>query len=170
MTSWKDNNVLGSRRLVEEVLGVTAESEKVVAENGVHLRKLINDRIAEFGPNCDLNDIDVSHITNMSNMFYDSEFNGDISKWDVSNVENMNFMFFYSSFNGDISRWDISGVKDMSGMFKKSKFNGDISNWDVSGVENMGDMFDNSPLKGNEPEWYKRRARLNMLMLNPVYN
>ena len=66
MTSWKDNNVLGSRRLVEEVLDLTSESERIVAGNGAHLRKLIKDRIAEFGPNCDLNDIDVSQITDMS--------------------------------------------------------------------------------------------------------
>ena len=119
MTSWKDNNLLGSRRLVEEVLDLTSESEKVVARDKRHLRELIKDRIAEFGPNCDLNDIDVSNVTDMSELFSDS------------------------SFNGSISQWDVSSVRDMR------------------------NMFDNSPLEGKEPDWYKRRAQLNMLTLNP---
>ena len=98
MTSWKDNNVLGSKRLVEEVLSLTAKSRKVVARNQLHLRKLVKDRISKFGPNCDLNDIDVSHITDMSSLFYKSEFNGNISQWDVSNVRNMSYIFKDSKF------------------------------------------------------------------------
>ena len=92
------------------------------------LEKLIERRIKEQGPNCDLNDIDVSRITDMGGLFiYLSEFNGDISGWDVSRVEDMSYLFDNSNFNGDISKWDVSNVKDMSGMFHCSKFNGDIS-------------------------------------------
>ena len=83
------------------------------------LKEIINDRIRMQGPNCDLNDIDVSLITNMSYLFYDSKFNGDISCWDVSNVTDMNSMFAYSYFDGDISKWDVSKVKNMGGMFTK---------------------------------------------------
>ena len=36
-------------------------------------------------------------------MFSYTEFNGDISSWNVSNVTNMHSMFFDSAFNGDIS-------------------------------------------------------------------
>ena len=108
MTSQKNDSTL-----------TTKGSKKVVAKNKVYLRVMIIERIEEQGPNCDLNDIDVSQVTDMSYLFF------------------------------------------------MMRFNGDISSWDVSGVENMGDMFDNSPLKGNEPDWYKRRARLNRLMLNP---
>jgi surface protein len=36
-------------------------------------------------------------------MFSTSEFNGDISNWDVSNVTNMEGIFYNSKFNGDIS-------------------------------------------------------------------
>ena len=57
------------------------------------LRDIIKARVSKEGPNCDLNDIDVSLVTNMSYLFYGSKFNGDISKWNVSNVKDMSYMF-----------------------------------------------------------------------------
>ena len=71
------------------------------------LSDIIKDRVSEEGPNCDLNDIDTSLITDMTGLFYDSEFNGDISEWNVSNVVNMSRMFEDSKFNKDISNWNI---------------------------------------------------------------
>ena len=138
MTSWKNNNTLESRRLVEEVLHPSKKarkSRKIVVTSFPQLRDLIDDRVKEFGPNCDLNDIDVSQITDMSGLFK------------------------YSNFNGDISQWDVSNVIDMSHMFYGSKFNGDISQWNVSKVTDMRHMFDNSPLKGKEPSWYEKNPR-----------
>ena len=95
------------------------------------LKALIEQRIEEQGLNCDLNDIDVSKVTDMSKLFSYSEFNGDISKWDVSRVKNMISMFYDSKFTGDISEWDVSNVKRMHNMFK------------------------DSPLEGKEPSWYR---------------
>ena len=76
----------------------------IVVSNSVELKKLIDRRIREQGPNCDLNDIDVSRVTDMSHLFYKSNFNGDISKWDVSNVKYMDYMFCFSDFNGDLKQ------------------------------------------------------------------
>ena len=165
---------------IKEQLVVESESDDLKPDNREELEDLISQRIEEYGPKCDLNDIDVSRVTdmsflfcdmtfdgdiskwdvsrvkNMSSMFAGSTFNGDLSKWDVSRVENMNSMFSYSRFNGDISDWDVSKVKNMISMFYDSKFTGDISGWDVSSVRRMHNMFKDSPLEGKEPSWYKK--------------
>ena len=75
------------------------------------LENIIKQRIDSEGNKCNLNDIDTSNITDMSNLFAYKDFNGDISKWNVSNVTNMECTFSYSKFNSDISNWDVSHVK-----------------------------------------------------------
>ena len=83
------------------------------------LEQIIKDRISKDGPHCDLNDIDVSQITDMSYLFSESDFNGNISKWDVSKVENMVAMFAFSEFNQDISNWKINKDCKTTDMFNK---------------------------------------------------
>ena len=107
------------------------------------LQDIITRRIEQEGNEVDLNDIDVSNITDMSGLFKGTDFNGNISKWNVSNVTNMRYMFTESkTFNKDISKWDVLKVKDMGYMFYKCEsFNQDISDWNVSNVTNMEGMF-----------------------------
>lgn len=149
------NKIINMRKLREYITVEESGSYDLKPTNKKELEKLIKQRMKEQGPNCDLNDIDVSEIKDMSALFYNSEFNGDISKWDVSNVTNMDSMFEGSEFNGDISKWDVSNVKDMHSMFYNSSFEGDISKWSVSRVKDMSYMFVGSPLEGNEPSWCK---------------
>ena len=85
------------------------------------LKKLIDDRLSNEGISCDLNDIDVSLITNMAYLFYNSNFIGDISKWNTSNVKNMGGMFSRSKFNQDISNWNINKDCETFNMFTDSK-------------------------------------------------
>jgi len=44
------------------------------------LKKIIEQQIKKYGNNVNLNNIDVSNITDMYMLFYSSEFNGNISK------------------------------------------------------------------------------------------
>ncbi|MBO5003711.1 MAG: BspA family leucine-rich repeat surface protein [Clostridia bacterium] len=75
----------------------------------------------------DLNDIDVSKIANMSNLFardvlfqyIDKDF--DVSNWDVSNVTYMTNMFYgWTEFTGKgLKNWNVSNVEDMTQIFKR---------------------------------------------------
>ncbi len=124
----------------------TGKTAVLIPETKEELIEMIKNEIQEKGWNCNLNHIKTHKITSMSLLFSSlgcgfNKFNGDISKWDVSNVTDMYAMFYNSFFNGDISKWKTEKVTDMGNMFGFSYFNGDISKWNVSNVKDMHDMF-----------------------------
>ncbi|MCL9822572.1 BspA family leucine-rich repeat surface protein, partial [Helicobacter colisuis] len=97
-----------------------------------------------------IEDWDVSHVTNMRNMFRGAvNFNSDISSWDVSNVRDMSYMFYdANSFNQSLDNWDVSNVKNMENMF--------FSVADV--VNTFAGLFgakQQLPNKKRLPKWYK---------------
>ena len=66
----------------------------------------------------------------MSNMFADSNFNGDISEWNVEKVQLIDNMFSGNKvFNKDISNWKLISVTYVDYMFENSNFNKDIKRW-----------------------------------------
>ena len=129
--------------LQEKLVIKKSNQYKYFPQSKEELKSIVKKRIKDEGNEVNLNDIDVSQITDISNLFNGTDFNGDISQWDVSNVTNMYGLFYCcDKFNQDISDWDVSNVKNMYCMFSYCKnFNQDISNWDVSNVTNMTEIF-----------------------------
>lgn len=121
------------------------------------LRAIIEERLKN-DDNADLNDIDVSEITDMSALFFRKfPHNINISEWDVSNVTDMTSMFMYGhEFNANLSKWDVSNVKSMRYMFcdcNKFEAKG-LENWKPSKCEDMYNMFKDT-YNANIPSWYK---------------
>lgn len=91
-----------------------------------------------------INNWDVSHITNMSQMFSDAQlFNEPLDEWEVGNVTDMSSMFFRAAtFNQPINNWDVGKVTNFSGMFyDASAFNQPLNSWNVSNTIDMSYMF-----------------------------
>ena len=102
----------------------TGKSSFLIPYDKRELINMIDKAITDNGKNCSLNHIDVSNITDMSNLFRFNKaryFDGDISKWDVSNVADMSSMFENSLFRGDIHNWRTDWVYNTNGMFKNCR-------------------------------------------------
>lgn len=96
---------------------------------------------------------EMDNVCNLSNMFYESNFNHPIESWSVGNARNMAGMFSHTPFNQPLNSWDVSNVRDMYAMFRNSEFNQSLSSWDVSNVENMDEMFANSKFNHSLDSW-----------------
>ncbi len=117
--------------------------------------------------NTNMNDWNVSNVTNMYGMFRRANFNQDISNWDVSNVTDMSHMFYATPFNQDIGDWDVSSVVKMRRMFEESHFNQDISNWDMSSITDLFDMLNGEhPIKFSTQNYDKLLISLSNQNLN----
>ena len=78
------------------------------------------------------------------NTFYYSSLNQSLITWNVSHVTDMSNMFAgASSFNQPLNSWNVSQVTDLSGMLSSaSSFNQPLGSWDVSHVTDMSYMFE----------------------------
>ncbi len=143
-------------------------TEKYTPKNTTELKRLIQRDIQEQGSTVNLNYINTSAITDMSDLFTTKEgatFNGAIHCWDVGSVVDMSAMFKGASrFNQNINSWDVGSVVDMSAMFKgASRFNQNINGWDVRKVVNMSEMFSNATNFDQDlDEWKMARNTQNM--------
>lgn len=96
-----------------------------------------------------LEKIDTSNCTDMSNVFFASDYitEIDLSSWDMSQVTTTSYMFSQAmrlTTIGDTSNWNLSNMTDMSEMFDNTKRLETvigIDKWDVSNVTDMEGMF-----------------------------
>lgn len=119
---------------------------KYFPKNLQELRNAIRKHNIET-PDLDLNDIDVSQVTDFGELFAHFENETiDISGWDMSNAENLGGMFVvcknlkYVNINGI----DTSNVRNMNRMFatcKNLKKIDGIENLNVDNLEACGQMF-----------------------------
>lgn len=153
-----NNNILKFHKPTQESSNwLQAQIGIYKVNNADELKKLIECCIKTLGNKCNLNWIDVSNITNMEGIFYNSTFNGNISKWDVSNVTDMSYMFQQSKFNQNISKWDVSNVTNMDGLFMMAKnFNQDISKWNIAKALYSKNIFSWCPIKEEYKPKFKK--------------
>ena len=150
------NTYIQENTCINEKLVVVHKSYACTPETKKELREILRERL-EDDPNADLNDINVSKMTNMSDVFWGlNPCNIDISQWDVSNVKNMNRMFWCcKNFNSNLNKWDVSNVEDMNCMFWGcEKFDSDLSNWDVSKIKYMNHVFVGCDSMKELPDWF----------------
>lgn len=119
-----------------------------------------------------INNWDVSNITNMDNLFRNMiDFNEDISNWNVSNVKSMISMFEgCNSFNCNIEKWNIENVENTSYMFFNAcSFNQNLNNWNIKNINNMNYMFEGALnfKKENIEKWNIRNIKI--LGLEKIY-
>ena len=86
---------------------------------------------------------DTSQVTDMAQLFQNSNFDDDINTWDTSAVTNMFATFSYAQqFNQPLNDWEVSGVTSMVSMFAHAEsFNQPLNSWDVSQVASLDSMF-----------------------------
>lgn len=92
---------------LRELLNESKVEYKYFPKDKDELRSLVLKLVFERGVEADLNDIDVSNVTDMSNVLKGQSFifNGDISKWDVSKAKHMDNMFKNSPLEGNEPGW-----------------------------------------------------------------
>lgn len=145
---------------------------KIPVQNKEQLKKIVFERV--FNSLNDFNDLDVSQVTDFSDIFNASRFKrmGEeessldqlqeikVSDWDVSHGTNFDSMFAnYQGIISDITNWDVhNGINFEQMFYKCTKFNQDISNWNINNGTSFGWMFAycpefNYPFDTINPDW-----------------
>ncbi|MDY3133173.1 MAG: BspA family leucine-rich repeat surface protein, partial [Campylobacter lanienae] len=124
LNNWRDKP---SQKLIDK-LPLRCFIERKIVNNKTRYYPKTKDELRSLvvAESLNLGDIDISAITDMSELFYESgreDFSG-IESWDVSSVTNMSWMFAgCENFNQLLDNWDVSSVTDMRGMFYGCEIN-----------------------------------------------
>ena len=123
--------------LIERTGSVITKEKRKVTE--FELRQMVKNKDSSIA------DVDVSEITNMSDLFFNSDFGGswtaDLSDWDTSNVKNMKSMFIGCTSLEQVSLPHTQNVKNMSLMFVGCTKLTKVELPHTDNVTNMGWMF-----------------------------
>lgn len=124
------------------------------------LAKLVSDESVHLG------DIDTSAITNMKDLFKDSnrmDFSG-IESWDTSSVKTFVSAFENAKhFNSDISSWNVSSATNFAKMFwNATAFDQPIgAHWDTSNATSMIYMFCQAKRFNNGGQRFGEKWKMN---------
>lgn len=154
-------------RYITEKLVINKDTQdskeyKYTPKNRWELMGIIDKLLEERGPNANLNDIDVSHIDDLAQVFKNNKhhkiYNIDISEWDVSNATDMAEMFSgCKDVNCDLSSWKVDNVKSFVRMFSGCKnFEGiGLEKWNPIHVTHTTQMFwECESLNCNLSQWH----------------
>jgi hypothetical protein len=118
----------GVRQMIKEYAFVIFDNDKLREA----VRLWCGQRAVALQRDGNINDWDVSQVTDMSGVFEDTTFNDRIDRWDVRNVTSMDRMFLDATrFNQPSDTWNVSQVLTMGSMFRHAlSFNQSLSSWD----------------------------------------
>lgn len=122
---------------------------KIVVNTKKELTTIIKERLKRNCDILDVNDIDVSHLDDLSEVFhqYDATKCDEIhcENWDVRNVKDMSFMFAECECieTVDLSKWKTDSLRKTVGMFYGCVELHDLNlnNFNVEKVISMREMF-----------------------------
>ena len=95
----------------------------------------------------DGSNLDVSNVTNMSDMFSNTSISDltSLAHWDTRKVTYMSGIFQHNSISDltPLTHWDTGNVTDMGGMFRGNSISDltPLAKWDTRKVTNMSGMF-----------------------------
>lgn len=125
-----------------------------------------------------INNWNVSGVTNFSQCFRGSSFNSNIENWDVSSATSLYGMFTNTPFNQPLNNWDVSNCLDFTGIFRlTSQFNQPLDLWVFNQINfvNLQGIFNNAQAFNNDSilQWDMSRVNNISFMFfggNSVFN
>ena len=101
--------------------------------------------------------LDVSNVTDMTNMFYGNQISdlSPLANWHVNNVTYMTNMFYNNQISdlSPLANWHVNNVTDMTNMFVNNQISdlSPLANWKVDNVTDMSHMFDSNQISDLSP-------------------
>lgn len=140
------NNYINEKLVINKDTFKKVHTYNFAPKTKAELYNIIDELIKERGKDADLNDVDVSAITNFAFTFEEFPIrNINISQWDVSHGTVFTSMFSgCENFNADLSNWDMSNAETIRKMFNGCRaFSGEgLENWNMPKLTSSARVFE----------------------------